>query len=124
MMIDFMRQQRRLCLAMRDHHPEGPGGFASARQAGMRREMKTFEELRQVMTRGLLELKKLEDSRFTTIRKRHSVEQELGRRCYEAEEDLEPHDLNLLKRALGLSEREWRTYKATFIAGSSPESFS
>jgi hypothetical protein len=94
---------RRLCLAMRDHHPEGPGGFASARQAGMRREMKTFEELRQVMTRDLLELRKLEGSRFTTIEKRHSAEQEFGRWCYEAEEDLELSELNMLKRVLGLA---------------------
>jgi hypothetical protein len=90
----------------------------------MRREMKTFEELRQVMTRDLLELKKLEESRFTTIEKRHVKEQELGRRCYEAEEDLELYDLNMLKRVLGLSEMQWRAYKAKFIAGSSPEEFS
>lgn len=76
------------------------------------------------MTRDLLELKKLEDSRLTTIKKRHVKEQELGRRCYEAEEDLEPSDLNLLKRALGLREREWLTYKATLLAGRSPEEFS
>ncbi len=123
-MGDVMGQRRRLCLAMMNNHPEGPGGTATARQAGIRRKMKTFDELRQVMARELLEVKKLDDSRFTTLKKRHLAEQELGRRCYEAEEDLEPNDLNLLKRAPGLSEREWRTYKATCIAGSSPEAFS
>jgi hypothetical protein len=98
---------------------EQPQGIAV-----MRRVMKTFDELRRVMTRDLLELKKLEESRFTTIEKRHLKEQEIGRCCYEAEEDLELYDLNLLKRALGLSEMDWRTYKAKFIAGSSPEEFS
>ncbi len=92
--------------------------------AVMRRVMKTFDELRRVMTRELLELKKLEESRFTMIEKRHLKEQEIGRWCYEAEEDLELYDLNLLKRSLGLSEIEWRTDKAKFIAGSSPEEFS
>ena len=76
------------------------------------------------MTRDLVELRKLEESRFTTIEKRHVKEQEIGRLCYEAEEDLEPYELNMLKRVLGLGEREWRTYKAKFIAGSSPEEFS
>jgi hypothetical protein len=90
----------------------------------MGREMNTFDELRRVITRDLLELKKLEESRFATIEKHHVKEQDVGRFCYEAQEDLEPYDLNKLKRVLGLSEREWRTYKAKFIAGSSPEEFS
>jgi hypothetical protein len=108
---------------MKDHQPEGPGGRATARQ-WRQREMKTFDELRVLMTRNLLEVRRLEESRFTTIEKRHLKEQEIGRCCYEAEEDLELYDLKLLKRSLGLSEIEWRTYKAKFIAGSSPEEFS
>jgi hypothetical protein len=86
--------------------------------------MKTFDELRALMTRDLVELRKLEESRFTTIEKRHVKEQDIGRLCYEAEEDLELYDLNILKRVLGLSEREWRAYTAKCIAGSSPEVFS
>ena len=82
--------------------------------------MKSFEELKSLLSRDLSELKKLQDSRFTTIEKRHVKEQEIGRLCYEAEEDLGTLELNALKRTIGMSEREWRTYKALFIAGSSP----
>lgn len=85
--------------------------------------MKTFDELKSLMTRDLFELRKLEEGRFTTIEKRHVKEQEIGRHCYEAEEDLSTLDLNTLKRTLGISEIRWRAYKARFIAGSSPEEF-
>jgi transcriptional antiterminator len=52
-----------------------------------------------------------------------SKEQAIGRLCYEAEEDLDPLELNALKRLLGVSHSQWQTYKAKFIAGSSPEEF-
>jgi hypothetical protein len=82
--------------------------------------MKTFEELRLRLSRDLTELGKLEASRFTTIQERHVKEQEIGRLCYEAEEDLGTLELNALKRTVGINESQWRTYKAKFIAGSSP----
>jgi hypothetical protein len=82
--------------------------------------MKTFDELKSGLSRDLAELRKLQANRFTTIEERHTREQEIGRLCYEAEEDLEPYDLNLLKRLLSMSESQWRTYKAICIAGSSP----
>ena len=85
--------------------------------------MKSFQELKSLLSRDLSVLKKLQDSRFTTIEKRHVKEQEIGRLCYEAEEDLGTLELNALKRTIGMSEREWRAYKALFIAGSSPEEF-
>ncbi len=83
--------------------------------------MKTFDELVAQLSIDLLRLKQLEASRFTTIEERHIKEQEIGRLCYEAEEDLGTWELNALKRTVGLGDREWRTYKAKFIAGSSPE---
>ena len=83
--------------------------------------MKTFDELKAGLSRDLTELGKLEESRFTTLEERHVKEQEIGRLCYEAEEDLGTLELNALKRTVGLSESQWRTYKAKFIAGSSPE---
>jgi hypothetical protein len=38
-----------------------------------------------------------------------------------SEEDLSPLELNTLKRALGMNDTKWRTFKAKFIEGSSPE---
>jgi hypothetical protein len=82
--------------------------------------MKTFDELRSILSRDLAELRKLEESRFTTIEERHVKEQDIGRLCYEAEEDLDILELNVLKRTVGISEIQWRAYKAKFIEGSSP----
>ena len=82
--------------------------------------MKTFDELKSRLSRTLAELRHLEESQFITIEKRHVKEQELGRLCYEAEEDLGTLELSVLKRTVGLSDIQWRAYKARFIAGSSP----
>ncbi len=83
--------------------------------------MKTFEELRAVFTQELLELEKLAGNWPGTIEERHVKEQEIGRHCYEAEEDLSQTELTMLKRALGIHDSRWRVYKAKFIEGSSPE---
>jgi hypothetical protein len=83
--------------------------------------MKTFEELKAVFTQDLLELEKLAGIWPSTIEKRHVKEQEIGRHCYEAEEDLSQLELNTLKRALGINDSRWRAYKAKFIEGSAPE---
>ena len=82
--------------------------------------MKTFEELKAVLTQELLELERLAGIWPSTIEKRHVKEQEIGRHCYEAEEDLSPLELNTLKRVLGINDTGWRAYKAKFIKGSSP----
>ena len=83
--------------------------------------MKTFEELKAVFTQELLELEQLAGIWPSTIEKRHVKEQEIGRQCYEAEEDLSQLELGTLKRALGINDTRWRAFKAKFIAGSSPE---
>jgi len=82
--------------------------------------MKTLEELKAELTQELLELEKLAGIWPSTIEKRHVKEQEIGRHCYEAEEDLSALELNALKRALGINDTKWRAYKAKFIEGSSP----
>ncbi len=79
------------------------------------------DELVAQLSTDLVKLKQLEESRFTTIEERHVKVQEVGRLCYEAEEDLGTLELSVLKRTVGLGDREWRAYKAKFIAGSSPE---
>ena len=81
--------------------------------------MKTFEELKAVLTQELLELERLTGIWPSTIEKRHVKEQAIGRLCYLAEEDLSPLELNTLKRALGMYDTKWRTFKAKFIEGSS-----
>jgi hypothetical protein len=83
--------------------------------------MKTFEELKAEFTQDLLELEKLAGNWPGTIEERHVKEQEIGRHCYEAEEDLSQVELNTLKRVLGINDSRWRAYKAKFIEGSSPE---
>ncbi len=82
--------------------------------------MKTFEELKAVLTQELLALERLAEIWPSTIQQRHVKEQEIGRHCYEAEEDLSPLELNLLKRTLGITDTRWGVYKAKFIEGSSP----
>jgi hypothetical protein len=82
--------------------------------------MKTFEELKAVLTQELLELERLAGIWPSTIEKRHLKEQAIGRLCYLAEEDLSQLELNTLKRALGVNDTRWRTFKAKFIEGSSP----
>ena len=83
--------------------------------------MKTFEELKATFTQELLELERLTGIWPSTIEQRHVKEQEIGRHCYETEEDLSPLDLGTLKRALGITDTKWRVYKAKFIEGSSPQ---
>jgi hypothetical protein len=82
--------------------------------------MKTFEELKAVLTQELLELERLAGTWPSTIEKRHVKEQEIGRHCYEAEEDLGPLELKSLKRALDITDTRWRSFKSKFIEGSSP----
>jgi hypothetical protein len=82
--------------------------------------MRTFEELKSVLTQDLLELEQLAGIWPSTIEKRHVKEQEIGRLCYLAEEDLSPLELTTLKRALGVNDTRWRAFKAKFIEGSSP----
>lgn len=83
--------------------------------------MKSFEELKTLLTQELLELEKLAGSWPSTIGKRQVKEQEIGRHCYLAEEDLSPPELGTLKKALGITDTRWRAYKAKFIEGTSPE---
>jgi hypothetical protein len=82
--------------------------------------MKTFEELKAVLTQELLELERLAGIWPSTIEKRHVKEQAIGRLCYLAEEDLSQLELNTLKRALDINDTRWRAFKAKFIEGSSP----
>jgi hypothetical protein len=82
--------------------------------------MRTFGDLKSVLTQDLLELERLAGIWPSTIEKRHVKEQEIGRLCYLAEEDLSPPELTTLKSALSINDTRWRAFKAKFIEGSSP----
>ena len=76
--------------------------------------MRTFDGFTVVFTEGLREMRGIEPSSSLYRVK----EQQLGRYCYEAEEQLPTAELRLLKATLGIPERTWRRYKAAFIARS------
>jgi hypothetical protein len=67
-------------------------GFGSRGEQGV----KTFEELKAVLTQELLELERLAGIWPSTIEKRHVKEQAIGRLCYLAEEDLSTLELTTL----------------------------
>jgi hypothetical protein len=84
--------------------------------------MKTFAQLEAILADELSELKELEQSVWLIpTTKRARKEQQIGRHCYEAEEDLGLADLSVLKTTLGMEESKWRAYKAKFIERASRE---
>jgi len=84
--------------------------------------MKTFAQLEAMLALELSELKELEQRAWLIpTTKRARKEQQIGRHCYEAEEDLSLPDLSVLKTTLGMDESQWRAYKAKFIERASRE---
>ncbi len=84
--------------------------------------MKTFAQLEAMLTHELAELQELEQRAWLLpTTKRARKEQQIGRHCYEAEEDLNLSDLSVLKTTLGMEESKWRAYKAKFIERASRE---
>jgi len=79
--------------------------------------VKTFDELKALLTEDLVELMQLEGDWPATVVRRHVKEQEIGRHCYQAEEDLSTLDLDLLKKTLGIDNTRWRRYKTKCIEG-------
>lgn len=74
--------------------------------------MRTFDGFQVVFTEGLFALKHL----VYLSPDYHAKEQQLGRYCYEAEEQLPSSELRLLKATLGLDERAWRRYKKAWVS--------
>jgi hypothetical protein len=84
--------------------------------------MKTFAQLEAILTQELSELQELEQRVWLLpTTKRARKEQQIGRHCYEAEEDLSLADLSVLKTTLSMEESQWRAYKAKFIERASRE---
>lgn len=76
--------------------------------------MKAIEELKTEIQKHLLRVEELEQNSWSQTRNALH-EKYIGRLCYKAEETLSPRDLKKLKKALGVDENHWRSYKSRFI---------
>jgi len=76
--------------------------------------MKTFVQTRSTLLETLAQLRRLEGAGQVTQAFRTVKERETGKLCYQAEEDLSPAELSLLRDMLEMSKRKWETYKYTY----------
>ena len=73
--------------------------------------MKTFLQTRATFLETLTQLKRLAGPEQVTQALRVMKERETGKLCYQAEEDLPPAELSLLKDMLSVEKSKWETYK-------------
>jgi len=83
----------------------------SARKA---QAMKTFVQTRLTFLETLAQLKRLVGPGQVTQALRIVKERETGKLCYQAEEDLSPPELSLLRDMLEMQKRKWATYTSTY----------
>ena len=115
------RLQRDLgCAILKRLPPEVAAEQMTLLEAGKDKDVKTFDELKARLAQDFVELKHVQGMLPATVRSRHLKEQEIGRHCYQAEEDLTKVDLDTLKQMLGIDDTQWRRYKTKCIEGSSP----
>ena len=76
--------------------------------------MKTFVQTRSTLLETLAQLRRLEGPGQITQALRTVKERETGNLCYQAEEDLSPAELSLLRGMLAMQKSKWDTYKYTF----------
>jgi hypothetical protein len=74
--------------------------------------MHIFDEWKAVLTKDFLELKQLKGWNSSSRMRRSLKEQEIGQHCCQAGESLSDPELALLKKMLGLDEKQWRAYKS------------
>jgi hypothetical protein len=74
--------------------------------------MQTFEEWKTILTIDFLALGLLQGGDDLSRMRRSMKEQEIGQHCWQAGESLGDAELSLLKRAVGLDEEAWQSYKA------------
>jgi hypothetical protein len=79
--------------------------------------MQTFEEWKTILTIDFLALGLLQGGDDLSRMRRSMKEQEIGQHCWQAGESLSDAELSLLKRALGLDEEAWQSYKAKVRPG-------
>jgi hypothetical protein len=88
--------------------PEQSVGAGEAHGRGMY----MLAEWEAILTNDLDALKQL-TGKDEMSRMRHAMkEQEIGQHCYQAGEMLADKELLLLKKALSLTEQQWRAYKS------------
>jgi len=76
--------------------------------------MKTFIQTRSTLLETLAQLRQLEGAGQVTHALHTVKERETGKLCYQAEEDLSPPELSLLRDMLEMQKRKWATYKSTY----------
>ena len=88
--------------------PEQSVGAGEAHGRGMY----MLAEWEAILTNDLDALKQL-TGKDEMSRMRHAMkEQEIGQHCYQAGEILTDKELLLLKKALGLTDQQWNSYKS------------
>ncbi len=73
--------------------------------------MKTFVQTRVTFLETLAQLKRLVGPGQVTQALHTVKERETGKLCYQAEEDLSPAELSLLRDMLEMQKSKWETYK-------------
>jgi len=73
--------------------------------------MKTFVQTRSTLLETLAQLRRLKGLGQITQAMRTVKERETGKLCYQAEEDLSPSELSLLRDMLEMQKSKWETYK-------------
>jgi hypothetical protein len=79
--------------------------------------MKTFVQTRSTLLETLAQVRRLKGAGRVTQALRTVKERETGKLCYQAEEDLSPAELSLLRDMLQMQKRKWDTYKYTYCEG-------
>ena len=73
--------------------------------------MKTFFQTRSTLLETLAQLRRLEGAGQVTQAMCTVKEREIGKLCYQAEEDLSSAELSLLRDMFGMQKSKWETYK-------------
>ena len=76
--------------------------------------MKTFFQTRSTLLETLAQLRRLEGAGQVTQAMCTVKEREIGKLCYQAEEDLSPAELSLQRDMLKMQKSKWETYKHTY----------
>lgn len=76
--------------------------------------MKTFSQTRATFLAVFAQLERLEGPERATQALRRLKEREIGRLCYQAEEDFPQAELSLLKDMLDIKKNTWDAYKRAY----------
>src|SRR5260370_34271025 len=101
--MEGRRLQRDLgCAILKRLPPELAAEQMTLLEAGKDKDVKTFDELKALLTQDLVELKHVQGLLPATVRSRQLKEQEICRHCYQAAENLNKVDLDTREHMLGV----------------------